>query len=179
MVGIGAYNALARRATSWFQVNLASNALNELQWYLFSIVFLLGAAYCLKEDVHVRVDVLYERVSPKARGWIDLMGTVLFLLPFSWLMVQVSLPAVRNSWSILETSPDPGGLPRYPLKSLIIVAFVLLFLQGLAQIVRSIDRIRGQGGDEGEAHHEHGIRVAHLEDEDGQSTPGTTPGTAS
>jgi len=104
----------------------------------------------------VRVDVLYERLSERARGWIDLLGTVLFLLPFSWLMLQVSLPAVRNSWRILETSPDPGGLPRYPLKSLLLVAFVLLFLQGLAQMVRAIGRIRGvdaedsmveQGGD--------------------------------
>ena len=159
MVAIGAYNAVARWATREVGVNLASNALNELQWYLFSIVFLLGAAYCLREDVHVRVDVLYERVSSKTRGWIDLLGTVLFLLPFSWLMLQVSWPAVRNSWRILETSPDPGGLPRYPLKSLLLVAFVLLFLQGLAQIVRSIERIRGGGGDGPQ--HEHGIRVSH------------------
>jgi len=166
MVAIGAYNAVARWATRDVGINLASNALNELQWYLFSVVFLLGAAYCLKEDVHVRVDVLYERLSPKARGWIDLLGSVLFLLPFSVLMIQVSIPAVRNSWQILETSPDPGGLPRYPLKTLLIVAFALLFLQGLAQIVRAVERIRGGGG-EGPKH-EHGIRVAHSDGE----TPG-------
>ncbi len=157
MVGIGAYNAVARYATRDLGVNLASNSLNELQWYLFSVVFLLGAAYCLKEDVHVRVDVLYERLSPKGRGWIDLLGSVLFLLPFSVLMIQVSIPAVRNSWRILETSPDPGGLPRYPLKSLLIVAFALLFLQGLAQIVRAVERIRGTGDEP--PRHDHGIRV--------------------
>jgi len=178
MVAIGAYNAVARWATREVGVNLASNALNELQWYLFSIVFLLGAAYCLREDVHVRVDVLYERLSGRARGWVDLLGTVLFLLPFSWLMLQVSWPAVRNSWSIMETSPDPGGLPRYPLKSLLLVAFVLLFLQGLAQIVRAVARIRSGGG-EGE-HHDHGIRVAHLEDEDTDGTSGAaSPGAPS
>lgn len=148
MVGIGAYNAVARWATRQLGVGLSSNALNELQWYLFSVVFLLGAAYCLKEDVHVRVDVLYERLSPKVRGWIDLLGSVLFLLPFSVLMIWVSIPAVRNSWRIMETSPDPGGLPRYPLKTLLIVAFALLFLQGLAQVVRAVERIRGDADEE-------------------------------
>ncbi|HKK91909.1 MAG TPA: TRAP transporter small permease subunit [Longimicrobiales bacterium] len=153
MVGIGAYNAVARWATRQLGVGLSSNALNELQWYLFSVVFLLGAAYCLKEDVHVRVDVLYERLSPKARGWIDLLGSVLFLLPFSVLMIHVSIPAVRNSWRILETSADPGGLPRYPLKTLLIVAFALLFLQGLAQIVRAIEQIRGGAEQRDDAEH--------------------------
>jgi len=174
MVAIGAYNAIARWATREVGIGLSSNALNEMQWYLFSVVFLLGAAYCLREDVHVRVDVLYERLSPKGRGWIDLMGSLLFLLPFSVLMIQVSIPAVRNSWSIFETSPDPGGLPRYPLKTLLIVAFVLLFLQGLAQIVRAIERIRGDGEDGPK--HEHGIRVAHRDADDGRGAPTAEPG---
>ena len=122
--------------------------------------------------------MLYERLSSRARGWIDLLGSLLFLLPFSWLMLQVSWPAVRNSWSIMETSPDPGGLPRYPLKSLLLVAFVLLFLQGLAQIVRAIEQIRGAGG--GDGHHDHGIRVAHLEGEDGDGASGVaSPGASS
>jgi len=174
MVAIGAYNAIARWATREVGIALSSNALNEMQWYLFSVVFLLGAAYCLREDVHVRVDVLYERLSPKGRGWIDLMGSLLFLLPFSVLMIQVSIPAVRNSWSIFETSPDPGGLPRYPLKTLLIMAFVLLFLQGLAQIVRAIERIRGDGEDGPK--HEHGIRVAHRDADDGRGAPTAEPG---
>jgi TRAP-type mannitol/chloroaromatic compound transport system permease small subunit len=167
MVVVGAYNAVARYATRDLGVNLASNSLNELQWYLFSVVFLLGAAYCLKEDVHVRVDVLYERLSPRVRGWIDLLGAALFLLPFCVLMIQVSIPAVRNSWRILETSSDPGGLPRYPLKTLLLVAFGLLFLQGLAQIVRAVDRIRG--GEDDPPKHDHGIRVG---------TPETDPSAA-
>jgi len=174
MVAIGAYNAVARYATREVGIGLSSNALNEMQWYLFSVVFLLGAAYCLREDVHVRVDVLYERLSPKGRGWIDLLGSLLFLLPFSVLMIQVSIPAVRNSWRIFETSPDPGGLPRYPLKTLLIVAFVLLFLQGLAQIVRAIERIRG-GGDDAPKH-EHGIRVAHRDADGGGGAPSAEPG---
>lgn len=156
MVAIGAYNAVARWATRRLGVGLSSNAFNELQWYLFSAVFLLGAAYGLRENVHVRVDVLYGRLSTKAKSWIDLLGGLLFLLPFCWLMVQVSIPAVRNSWKILEASPDPGGLPRYPIKTLLIVAFVLLGLQGLAQIVRAVEGIRGRdtgpGRGEGRGH---------------------------
>lgn len=146
MIAIGAYNAVARYLTRSVGVALSSNALNEAQWYLFSLIFLLGAAYGLKVDAHVRVDVLYRRLSHRVQGWIDLLGTVLFLLPFSAVMLWVSFPTVRNSWQIREVSPDPGGLPRYPIKAVILVAFALLLLQGLAQAIRAVDRIRG-GGD--------------------------------
>ena len=152
MVLMGAYNAVARYLTRYAGVSLSSNALNEAQWYAFSLIFLLGAAYGLKVDAHVRVDVLYGRLSEKARGWIDLLGTLLFLLPFTVLMLWVTYPAVRNSWSVREVSPDPGGLPRYPIKAVILVSFALLLLQGVAQAVRAVDRIRGVTagpGDEG------------------------------
>lgn len=149
MVLMGAYNAVARYLTRYAGVSLSSNALNEAQWYLFSVIFLLGAAYGLKVDAHVRVDVLYGRLSERARGWIDLLGTLLFLLPFAALMLWVSYPTVRNSWVIREVSPDPGGLPRYPIKALILVSFALLLLQGIAQAVRAVDRIRGGAGDDG------------------------------
>jgi len=152
MVAVGAYNALARYATRYTEVSLTSNALNELQWYLFSVIFLLGAAYALNHDVHVRVDVLYSSLSRRARAWIDLLGSLLFLLPFSVLLLWVSWPAVRASWAIREVSPDPGGLPRYPIKMLILVSFFLLFLQGLAQVVKKVHVIRtGEpwGEDEG------------------------------
>ncbi len=142
MVLIGAYNAIARWASGQMGMSLSSNALNEMQWYLFSAVFLLGAAYGVREDVHVRVDILYGKVSARMRGWIDLLGSVLFMLPFSALMIWVSIPTVRNSWSIREMSPDPGGLPRYPIKALLIVSFILLFLQGTAQAIRAVRRIR-------------------------------------
>lgn len=145
MVLMGAYNAVARYLTRSAGVALSSNALNEAQWYLFSLIFLLGAAYGLKVDAHVRVDVLYGRLSAKARGWIDLLGTVLFLVPFCLVMLWVSTPTIRNSWRIREVSPDPGGLPRYPIKAVILVAFALLLLQGLSQAVKAIDAIRGEG----------------------------------
>lgn len=143
MVVVGAFNAVARYVGRWLGVNLTSNSLLEGQWYLFSLVFLLGAAYTLKHDGHVRVDVLYSRLSPRARAWIDLVGTVVFLLPFSAFCLWVSWPTVRNSWSVLEGSSDPGGLPRYPIKSAILVAFVLLILQGLAEAGRRVRQLRG------------------------------------
>jgi TRAP-type mannitol/chloroaromatic compound transport system permease small subunit len=151
MLLMGAYNAVARYLTRYAGVNLSSNALNEAQWYLFSVIFLLGAAYGLKVDAHVRVDVLYGRLSERARGWIDLLGTVLFLIPFTLVMLWVSYPTVRNSWVIREVSPDPGGLPRYPVKALILLSFALLLLQGISQAVKAVDRIRGtgSGGDAG------------------------------
>lgn len=136
MVLIGAYNAVARYLGRWVGLNLSSNAYLEAQWYLFSLVFLLGAAYTLKHDDHVRVDVLYGRLSRRARAWIDLVGTLVFLLPFSVFCLWVSWPSVRNSWAVQEGSPDPGGLPRYPLKTMILVAFALLLLQGIAEAVR-------------------------------------------
>jgi TRAP-type mannitol/chloroaromatic compound transport system permease small subunit len=158
MVLVGAFNAIARYLTRYTGVSLSSNAYLDLQWYFFSLIFLLGAAYGLNHDVHVRVDVLYERLGRKTRAWIDLAGTVLFLLPFSLLMLWVSWPPVRNSWVIRETSPDPGGLPRYPIKAVILIGFVLLVLQALSQAVKQVDIIRGEepaadavpdGGDHG------------------------------
>jgi len=147
MVLVGAFNALARYTTRYTGVALSSNAYLDLQWYFFSLIFLLGAAYGLNHDVHVRVDVLYSRLSRKAQAWIDLMGTVLFLLPFSLLMLWVSWPAVRNSWAVRETSPDPGGLPRYPIKAVILLSFFLLVLQALSQIIKQVDVIRGPDGE--------------------------------
>ena len=142
MVLIGAYNALARYASRYAGVSLVSNAYVDLQWYLFSLIFLLGAAYGLKRGVHVRVDVLYSRMSVRGKAWIDLAGHFAFLLPFSLLMLWVTWPAVRNSWVIRETSPDPGGLVRYPIKAVILVSFALLFLQGVSEAIKTIHTLR-------------------------------------
>ena len=137
MVVVGALNAIARYAGRFTSVSLSSNAYLELQWYLFSLIFLMGAAYGLNHDYHVRVDVLYERLGRRARAWIDLIGSVLFLVPFAVMMLWVSWGPVVRSWGILETSPDPGGLPRYPIKTVILVSFFLLLLQGISQIVKN------------------------------------------
>ncbi len=144
MVLVGAATATLRYVSRGLGWSLNLTPPTEIQWYLFSLIFLLGAAYGLRHDVHVRVDVLYERLPARARAWIDLAGTVLFLIPFSLAMLYVSWPAVRNSIQIREMSPDPGGLPRWPIKAVIVVSFVLLALQGLAQIVRQVGILRGE-----------------------------------
>ncbi len=143
MVLVGAYNAFARYLTRYTDWTLTSNALLELQWYLFSLVFLLGAAYTLYHNGHVRVDVFYSRLSPRGKAWVNLLGTLFFLIPFSVTMLWVSLPAVWNSWAIGEMSPDPGGLPRYPVKTLVPVAFLLIILQGVADAIRAYAFLRG------------------------------------
>jgi len=143
MVLIGAFNAVARYLGRFLGANLSSNVYLELQWYLFSVLFLLGAAYALKQDAHVRVDVLSSRLSTRACGWINILGTVLFLIPFTVFAMWLTWPAVRNSWAVREASPDPGGLPRYPLKAVILLGLALLLLQGVAELIKEIAKLRG------------------------------------
>jgi TRAP-type mannitol/chloroaromatic compound transport system permease small subunit len=144
MILLGAYNAIVRFLGRFVGLKLSSNAYIELQWYMFSLVFLLGAAHALRRDAHVRVDVLYGRLSRRARAWIDGIGTLLLLLPFCITALFLSWPSVRNSWAVLEASPDPGGLPRYPLKTMILVAFALLIAQGLALAIRRAAELAGR-----------------------------------
>lgn len=143
MVLVGAYNALVRYLDRFTGLGLSSNTYIELQWYMFSLVFLLGAAYTLKHDAHVRVDVLFSRLGPRGQAWINLLGTVLFLIPFCVLVLWTSWPTVSNSWLVSETSPDPGGLPRYPIKTAIPAAFVLLMLQGVSLAIKQVAVLRG------------------------------------
>jgi TRAP-type mannitol/chloroaromatic compound transport system permease small subunit len=159
MVFIGAVSAVVRYFARSQQWTLNLTPATEAQWYLFSVIFLLGAGYGLNHDVHVRVDVMYERLSAKAQAVIDLVGTVLFLIPFSILMLYVSFPAVRASFNVREMSPDPGGLPRYPIKALILVSFVLLLLQAFSQIVKQLDVITGSVP---ELDHHEGEPEAHV-----------------
>lgn len=145
MVLLGAGNALLRYAGAHLGRNLSSNALLEGQWYLFSLLFLLGAGWTLRHDRHVRVDVLFGRLSERARAWIDLAGTALFLLPFCAMGLAYSVPSVWSSIRRLEGSSNAGGLPRYPIKAVLLVAFVLLALQGLSEAVKRIAFLRGLG----------------------------------
>jgi len=111
----------------------SSVAVQELEWHLFAIIFLLGAGFTLKHNRHVRVDVFYARLTQKSRAWIDLLGSLLFLLPFAALIIWTSFTFVKNAFLIGETSPDPGGLPaRFLIKAAIPVGFALLLLQALA-----------------------------------------------
>lgn len=116
----------------------SSVAVQELQWHLFSLLFLLAAAWTLKHDKHVRVDVLYSRFSPRQKAIVNFAGSLLFLIPFCALVIWSSRNFVWNSYRIGETSPDPGGLPsRWILKSSIPISFALLLIQGVAMACRS------------------------------------------
>lgn len=128
---VSAGNALMR-----YTFNLSSNAWLELQWYLFSAVFLLAAGYALLNHAHVRIDILYARWSPRTRAWIDILGTVFFLMPMALLILYFSWPMFMQSYLGHEISSDAGGLLRWPVKLLIPTGFALLVLQGLSEIVK-------------------------------------------
>ena len=123
-----------------------SIALQELEWHLFALLFLFGAAYTFKHDEHVRVDVLHNGpwMTAKRKAWVDLLGGLVFLIPFCVVVINASWPFVVNAWTYGEGSPDPGGLPhRYLLKAAIPIGFSLLLLQGVASILRAVQTIRG------------------------------------
>lgn len=152
--GIDRFTELTGRAVSWLSTALvllvcynvlmryAFNSsrifLTELEWHLFSALFLLGAAYALKSDAHVRVDVLYSRFAPRYQGLVNVLGTLLFLMPFCYMVIRSSLNFAHNSWMMNESSSDPGGLPaRYLIKFTITLGFVLLMLQALSLLISS------------------------------------------
>lgn len=143
MVLIGAFNAIARQSDRHLGTALSSNAYLELQWYLFSLVFLLGAPYALRIGSHVRVDVLYCGHTERAKAWIDLCSMLLFVLPFCVFAVWISYDFAADSIRDLEMSNDPGGLPRWILKPFVPIAFVLLALQGFSELVKRIALLRG------------------------------------
>ncbi len=131
-------NALVRYA-----VNLSSNGWLEVQWYLNSAMFLLVAAYALKRNDHVRIDVIAGRLSPRVQAWIDIVGSLLALLPVVLIIIWYSWPTLVNSWTINEYSSDPGGLIRWPVRLLIPVAFSMLALQGVSEIIKRVAFLRG------------------------------------
>ena len=122
-----------------YVMSSSSVAVQELEWHIFSLLFLLSASYTLKHNKHVRVDIFYVRLTEKQRALVNIIGGLLFLIPFTVLVIFASWPFVSNSFSILESSPDPGGLPyRFLLKGAVPLGFLLLFLQGTAEILRSV-----------------------------------------
>jgi TRAP-type mannitol/chloroaromatic compound transport system permease small subunit len=142
MVVLGAGNAVLRYLGRFAGRSLSTNAFLEAQWYLFSLIFLLGAAYALQQDAHVRVDVVFARCSERVRSWINILGALFLLLPFCAFALWTAWPVVRNSWIVREMSPDPGGLPRYPLKAMVLVCFGLLALQGVSELIKEVNRLR-------------------------------------
>lgn len=116
-----------------------SVALQELEWHLFSLIFLLGAAYTFKHNGHVRVDIFYQRLGERGRLWVDTLGDLLFLLPLCLVIIQGAWPFVADAYLYGERSPDPGGLPfRYLIKAAIPAGFFLLMLQGIANVLKNL-----------------------------------------
>lgn len=143
-VAVGFYNVAVRYLGRFVGLQLSSNLLLELQWYLFSLMFLFGFAYILKHGENVRVDFLYATWSEKRRTLVDLLGTVLFLIPFCLIGIYVTINPVLLSWGRLpdgswgewEMSNDANGLPRAPIKTMLIVGFLTLLLQALSQTIK-------------------------------------------
>lgn len=119
--------------------NSSSVAIYELEWHIFSSIFLLGAAYALKHDRHVRVDVFYSSYPERIQAWVNLVGTLLLLFPLCGVLIAEGSDFVANSYRLSESSPDPGGLPaRYIIKAAIPIGFILLFIQAISLIFNSI-----------------------------------------
>jgi TRAP-type mannitol/chloroaromatic compound transport system permease small subunit len=128
-------------------LSTSSNAWLEAQWYLFAAVFLLGSGYTLLRNEHVRIDVFSARASHRTQAWIDVFGTLVFLLPMALLVIWLSWPVFMNSFALDEGSADAGGLLRWPVKLLIPVGFTLLALQGIAELVKRIAFLKGLSPD--------------------------------
>lgn len=137
VVLISAGNAVMRYVINW-----SSNAYLEIQWYLFSAIFLLCAGYTLLKNEHVRIDIVSSRFTAKTRAWIDIFGIVLFLFPMTYLFITLGWPFFMMSYSGGEMSANAGGLIRWPVKLLLPVGFVLLLLQGISELVKRIAFIK-------------------------------------
>ena len=138
MTLISAGNAVVR-----FIFNYSSNGLLEVQWYLFAAVFLLCSPYTLQKNEHVRIDVLSGKLSPRGLAVIDIIGTLLFLLPMVIVVLWLSLPLVAESYKINEMSANAGGLIRWPVKILLPIGFTLLALQGISELIKRIAFLAG------------------------------------
>lgn len=128
---ISAGNALVR-----YSLHTSSNAWLEIQWYMFGAMFMLAAGYALKHEEHVRVDVFFSKMTPQQQAWVDVIGGILFLMPMAVLIAWMAIPMVVNSYGITEYSSDAGGLLRWPIKIVIPLGFVLLAIQGVAEIIK-------------------------------------------
>ncbi len=133
----------AGNAVSRYALNLSSNAWLELQWYLFAAVFLLCAGYTLLHNQHIRIDVVSSRLSRRTQVWIDIFGTVFFLLPMSTLIMWLSWPVFVNAWTSSEMSSNAGGLIRWPARLLVPTGFFLLSLQGVSELIKRVAFLLG------------------------------------
>ena len=136
---ISAANAVVRKA-----FNVSSNSFLEIQWYLFSAIFLGCAGYTLLRNEHVRIDVIAGRLSKRAQTWIDIFGTVFFLLPMAVLIMWLSWPVFIEAYTRHEVSTNAGGLIIWPARLLVPVGFFLLALQGISELIKRIAFLQGR-----------------------------------
>ena len=137
---ISAVNAFVRYA-----FNYSSNGFLEIQWYLFSAIFLLCAGYALKRNAHVRIDVVSSHFSPRVLAWIDIVGTIFFLAPMACAVLYLSWPIFVNSFISKEYSSNAGGLIVWPVRALVPIGFSLLILQGVSELIKRIAFLTGHG----------------------------------
>lgn len=135
---VSAGNAIVRKA-----FDMSSNAWLELQWYLFGAVFMLAAAYTLRQNEHIRIDIIYGQFSRRKQHWIDLFGHVFFLMPFVLLMSFYLFRFVNTSFQSGETSANAGGLLIWPGQAMLLIGFVMLVFQGISEIIKKIAVMRG------------------------------------
>ncbi|MEM7119375.1 MAG: TRAP transporter small permease subunit [Chloroflexota bacterium] len=161
-VAIGFLNVVLRYVGFLLEIRLTSNRFIETQWYLYSLIFFLGFAYILKNGINVRVDFWFAEQSRRTQAWIDLIGHFIALIPFCIIGLWVTYQPVLRSWGLQsngewgnwEISPDPDGWPRAPIKTMILIAFAMLLLQAIAEVIKLIAILRGQ---------EHLVDVAELD----------------
>jgi len=135
---ISCANAVVRKA-----FDTSSNAFLEIQWYLFSAIFLFCAGYTLLKNQHVRIDVVSGRLSKRAQAWIDILGTLFFLLPMAFLIMWLSWPVFIQAFQRNEVSTNAGGLVIWPARLMVPIGFLLLILQGLSELIKRIAFLQG------------------------------------
>jgi TRAP-type mannitol/chloroaromatic compound transport system permease small subunit len=152
----------AGNATVRYSLDMSSNAWLELQWYLFSAVFLLCAGYTLQRNEHIRIDVLFGHYSKRTQTWIDIFGTIFFLLPMAIIILELSVPVSVNAYVSGEVSGNAGGLIRWPARILVPFGFTLLVLQGIAELIKRIGYITGHVEEPGVEVHAHGTDTEEI-----------------
>jgi TRAP-type mannitol/chloroaromatic compound transport system permease small subunit len=155
VVVISAANAVVRKV-----FNTSSNAWLELQWILFGVVFLFCSPWTLLSGEHVRIDIVNNLLPKRLRDTIDIVGHVFFLLPLTIIMVVTSVPFLLRSIELNEQSLNAGGLPQWPAKSLIVIGFALLFLQGISELIKRVAIMRGLIGDTAVSSHKAAVAEA-------------------
>ena len=146
---VSAGNAMVRYAYDY-----SSNAWLEVQWYMFAVIVMFGAAYTLKRNEHVRVDIFYMTLGRRGQLWIDILGTLIFLLPTCAILAWLSWPFFMQSYNVLEHSSNAGGLVRWPIKLVLPVGFALVALQGLSELIKRVAFLNDYAVDSLEAHYE-------------------------